>query len=200
MNATTQRSGRPKFTGITTYADPQGRFEFRHPWEWVRSTLDDDLDGVIVRPEDDDQATHFAVWVTALPVSVVADDLEDLKAGFDEGLRGLTDLTVEHSREDTYNNIVKVERTITFTEDGVRRKRRVWAMYADTWQYIVSFQGSTVDEFAYWLPMGNYCFTAFQLPLALWFATDPSTSEPADTEEAGLDAAGDRPTANGSTG
>ena len=37
-------------------------------------------------------------------------------------------------------------------------------MYADTWQYLVAYQGATVEEFHYWLPMGNYCFTSFQLP------------------------------------
>ena len=55
-------------------------------------------------------------------------------------------------------------------------------MYADHWQYTVVYQGASVEEFAYWLPMGNYCFTAFQLPLALWFATDPAVR---DTSQAG---------------
>ena len=83
-------------------------------------------------------------------------------------------MSVEGSRDDTYNDIVKLERTLTFTDEGEVRKRRVWSMYADHWQFIVVYQGATVEEFHYWLPMGNYCFTSFQLPMALWFATDPA--------------------------
>lgn len=182
MSQEKTRTGRPRFTGIRSYDDPQGRFEFRHPSGWVRSTLDDDLDGIIVRPEPDDEATYFAVWVTRLDVSVVADDLPDLRAGFDDGLGRLADIAVEAGSENTYNNIVRLERTVTFTEDGATRKRRVWGLYADTWQYIVAFQGSTVEEFHYWLPMGNYCFTAFNLPQALWFATDPALAGPLDAD------------------
>ena len=39
---------------------------------------------------------------------------------------------------------------------------------------VVVFQGETPEEYHYWLPMGNYCFTSFQLPMALWYATDPA--------------------------
>lgn len=174
------RTGRPRFTGITTYRDDQGRFEFRHPWGWTRTDLEDDLEGIITLPEADDEATYFAIWVTPLEVSVVADDLDDLRDGFDEGLKALEDVQVEDTQDTTYNNIIKLERTLTFTEDGAVRKRRVWALYADKWQYLVVYQGSTVEEFHYWLPMGNYCFTSFNLPQALWFATDPTMAEKAE--------------------
>ncbi|MET0695263.1 MAG: hypothetical protein ABWY56_15125 [Propionibacteriaceae bacterium] len=170
------RSGQPRFTGVTTYTDALGRYEFRHPSDWFRADLDDGVDGVMVGPEPEDEATHFAVAVTDLGVGVVADDLDVLRAGFDDGLAALPDLQVESLRDDTYNDIVKLERTITFTDGNVTRKRRVWSLYADHWQFTVVYQGSSVAEFDYWLPMANYCFTAFQLPLALWFATDPVVS------------------------
>lgn len=178
MTGPKMRTGRPQFTGITTYRDEQGRFEFRHPWGWERSDLEDDRDGVIAQPEADDEASYFAVWVTKLELNVVADDLPDLRAGFDDGLSRLPDLVVEESTERTYNNIVKLERTVTFSEDGQTRKRRVWGLYANEWQFVVAFQGSTVEEYHYWLPMGNYCFTSFNLPQALWHATDPSLVKP----------------------
>jgi hypothetical protein len=183
MNAPA-RTGRPRFTGVHTHHDPQGRFEFRHPWGWVASDLDDDLDGIIVRPEADDEATYFAIWLTALEVSVTADDLPDLKAGFDDGLARLQDVQIEESTDNVYNNIVKLDRTLTYTENGFTRKRRVWGLYADYWQYVVAFQGSTVEEYHYWLPMGNYCFTSFNLPQALWFATDPKVYQRPDPEDA----------------
>jgi len=168
------RTGRPRFTGVTTYADPDGRYEFRHPSDWFRDRLADDLDGVIVGPDRADQATHFAVAVRDLGVAVTAEDLSLLRDGFEEGLAALPDVSVEAVADTTYNDIVKVERTLTFTDEGEVRKRRVWSMYADHWQFIVVFQGATVEEFHYWLPMGNYCFTSFQLPMALWYATDPA--------------------------
>ncbi|HEU5486811.1 MAG TPA: hypothetical protein VFU98_18040 [Microlunatus sp.] len=170
------RTGRPRFTGVTTFSDRQGRYEFRHPSDWFRTGLDGDLDGVITGPDPDDDATHFAVVVTDLGVAVTAADLDLLRDGFDRGIAELADVVIESSSENTYNDIVKVERTLTFSDQGETRKRRVWSMYADHWQFTVLFQGATVEEYAYWLPMGNYCFTAFQLPLALWFATDPSVS------------------------
>ncbi|SDE42967.1 hypothetical protein [Auraticoccus monumenti] len=182
MSGPGARVGRPRFSGITTFTDEDGRYEFRHPSGWVRSDLDLDLDGVIVRPEVDDESTYFAVAVTDLGVAVLAEDLETLRAGFDDGVAQLPDVVVEASSDTTYNNIVRLERTFTFSEDGATRKRRVWALCADRWQFVVAFQGSTVEEFAYWLPMGNYCFTAFQLPHALWFATDPAVSTGPDAQ------------------
>lgn len=177
MNERPARTGRPRFTGVTTFTDPQGRYEFRHPSDWFRSELDGDRDGVIVGPDRDDEATHFAVAVIDLGTAVTAADLDLLRDGFDHGIAELADVSIENSRDDLYNDIVKLERTLIFSDEGETRKRRVWSMYADHWQYTVLFQGSTVEEFAYWLPMGNYCFTAFQLPMDLWFATDPSVRD-----------------------
>ncbi len=167
------RSGLPMFTGITTYRDPLGRFSFRHPSDWIRDDLADDREGLIIRPEPDDQDTYFAVWVSPLEERVVADDLPDLRRGFDDGLQALPDAAVESSHEDLYGNIIKLDRLVTFTEAGATRKRRVWGMYVDTWQVLISFQGSVPGEYDYWLPMGNYCYATFELPEALWFATDP---------------------------
>jgi len=173
MTSQPVRSGRPHFTGVTTFTDSLGRYEFRHPSDWFRTTLEGGLDGVMVGPEPAETETHFAVAVSDLQVGVTADDLAVLRDGFDDGLAALPDLAVESSSDDLYNDIVKLERTLTFGEDGVARKRRVWSLYADHWQFTVVYQGATVEEFHYWLPMGNYCFMTFQLPMALWFATDP---------------------------
>ena len=155
MNEAKVRTGRPRFTGVHTYDDPQGRFQFRYPWDWEESELDDDLDGVIVRPEVDEDATYVAIWAKALETSVVAEDLPELKSGFDQGLLQLPDAEILKAEENTYNNIVKVEREFTFTEDGHTRKRRAWALYADYWQFLVVFQGATVEEYEYWLPMAT---------------------------------------------
>jgi len=174
MRERPERTGRPRFTGVATYTDRLGRYEFRHPSSWFRAELDGDREGVIVGPDRDDEATHFAVAVTDLGVAVTADDLAVLREGFDHGIAELADVSIENSRDDLYNDIVKLERTLTFSDEGETHKRRVWSMYADHWQFTVVYQGASVEEFAYWLPMGNYCFTSFNLPLSLWFATDPA--------------------------
>lgn len=200
MTMREELDGLPAFTGITTYRDPQGRFEFRHPSGWICSELDNDLDGVIVRPEEEEQSTYFAVWISSLDERVVAADLPELKAGFDAGLAQLADLKVESGSEATYGNIVKVERVLSFSENDSAtkpaelapgnsatkpaepapekhtRKRRVWGMYVDTFQVVVVFQGASEKEYDYWYPMGNYCFAMFKIPDELWFATDPEVN------------------------
>jgi hypothetical protein len=180
MSTREELDGLPAFTGITTYRDPLGRFEFRHPAGWTRSELDDDLDGIIVRPEEEEQNTYFAVWISSLPQSVSARDLPELKEGFDDGLAQLPDAQIESGEEQTYGNIVKVERVVSFTENGETRKRRVWGMYVDTFQMVVVWQGRSVKEYDYWYPMGNYCFSMFKIPDELWFATDPEVNSAAD--------------------
>ena len=177
MTVRPTRTGRPQFTGVTTFTDRDGRYEFKHPSDWFREDLDDGLDGVIVGPDRADEATHFAVAVRDLGLAVTAADLPPLREGFEDGLGRLADVVVEASTDDTYNDIIKLERTLTITEDGETRKRRIWSMYADRWQFTVVYQGATVEEFHYWFPMGNYCFTSFQLPLALWYATDPEVRD-----------------------
>ncbi len=167
------RTGLPLFSGVTTYRDEQGRFAFRHPSDWTCEELADDREGVISRPEPEDQDTYFAVWIAPLEMGVVAEDLEELRKGFDDGLAKLPGLTIESASENTYGNIVKLERQLTFTDGSAVRRRKVWGMYVDTWQLVVSYQGSTIEEYDYWLPMGNYCYATFELPEALWFATDP---------------------------
>lgn len=167
------RSGLPSFTGVTTYRDPEGRFEFRHPSDWERAELADDRDGVIVRPEVDDPDTYFAVWISSLPEPVIAADLSELQRGFDDGLARLADARVESATETTYGEIVKLDRVLTFSDGGEKRKRRVWGMYVHAWQVLVIWQGSDEHEYDYWYPMANYCFSLFRLPDELWFLTDP---------------------------
>lgn len=167
------RSGRPQYTGLTTYQDPLGRFEFKHASDWYRDQLTDDREGAIFLFEKGVTDSYFAAWVTDLGERVRSTDLETLREGFDSGLSQLSDLRVDHSEDDLFGNIVRLERRYTFTEDGETRKRRVRAVYADRWQIVLVFQGATEDEYAYWEPMGNFAFTRFDLSQALWFLADP---------------------------
>jgi hypothetical protein len=131
---------------------------------------------VLFSPEAENPQTWFSVWVSRLDANVVAEDLEDLQLGVDEGLAQLADCKIELSSEEPLGNLIKFERIFTFREDDVIRKRRMWIMYVDTWQMVVTYQGATEEEYEYWLSMGNHSFHHFTIPEALWFATDRDLS------------------------
>lgn len=166
------REDPPRFRGVTTYRDPLGRFSFRHPSTWYRFDLDQDREGVLFSPEEKDPQSYFAAWVSKLDEHVVAEDLDTLREGIEEGLSRLANCQVEARADETLSNLIKFERIYTFDDGGTVRKRRVWILYVDTWQIVLVFQGETPEEYRYWLSMGNYCFATFELPQELWFATD----------------------------
>ena len=43
------------------------------------------------------------------------------------------------------------------------RKRKQWLLYVDIWLIVLTWQGSSPEEYEYWLPMGNYAFATFNL-------------------------------------
>ncbi|HET9224601.1 MAG TPA: hypothetical protein VFO07_18960, partial [Roseiflexaceae bacterium] len=138
--------------------------------------LEDQREGKMASPEPENPQTWFSVWISPLKLSVVAEDLDDLKDGVDEGLSQLPELRIESASDEALNNLIKFERIYTFREGEESRKRRSWLLYIDTWLMVVTYQGANEEEYAYWLPMGNYCFFRFELPEALWFATDRDLS------------------------
>jgi hypothetical protein len=190
----------PKFTGITTYADPQGRFTFRYPTDWhafdikevagegERQSPDTSAvesppapvqalvirEGLGVVPNPDDPDTLLTAWVAPLEEHVIAEDLDDLKAGVDAGLAELEDCHVEASSDTVLGNLIKFERIYTFRDPatGATRKRKQWLLYVDEWLMSLTWQGSSPEEYQYWLAMANQSFFSFNIPEALWFATD----------------------------
>ena len=189
----------PKFTGTTQYRDPLGRFSFWYPTDWTvfeisqgvpktrgkkskarvaaakRATEENPLpvrEGFGAAPSPDDPHTSVSCWVSPLPEKVVAEDFAELKQGVDEGFKALAGCTVELAQDDLLGNLVKFERVYTFSEGGEVRKRRQWLLYVDTWLMSLTYQGSSPEEYKYWLAMANYSFQTFQLPEALWYATD----------------------------
>jgi len=161
----------PRFTGVTTYQDPKGRYSLRFPTDWQRYDLEG-REGIRYAPRTDDPDTWFTAWVSKLEEKVVAEDLDDLKAGVQEGLEQLTDCVVASESDVVLGNLIKFERIFTFRENGAIRKRTVWLLYVDVWLISLTWQGSSEEEYEYWLPMANYAYATFNLPEALWFATD----------------------------
>ena len=123
-------------------------------------------------PQGEEPTTWFAIWSTRLEHAVVAQDLDLLHEGVEEGLLQLPGLHVESSSDDPFDNLIRFERIYTFEEDGVVRKRRVWMTYVWKWLFTLVAQGETVEEFHYWRMMLNDFFDAFDLAPELWFASD----------------------------
>jgi hypothetical protein len=161
----------PRFRGVTTFRDRLGRFSLRVPSDWQRFDLEG-KDGIRVAPAGDHPDTWFTASIEELPLQVVAEDLDDLKRGVDEGLAGFADCAVEEQSETIFGNLIRFERRFSFAENGVIRERRFWLLYVDKWLISLVWQGSTVEDYEYWLPMANYAYATFEIPNALWFATD----------------------------
>lgn len=196
-NSSATSADTPKFTGVSTYQDPVGRFSVRYPDDWQRFEIKESVpkkrrrsarlamakkarednplpvrEGFGVAPDPDDPHTTFTAWVSPLSTSVVAEDIEELRLGVDAGLAQLAGCTVERASEDVISNLIKFERVYTFQDGDAVRKRRQWLLYVDTWLMCLTWQGSNPRAYQYWLAMVNYSFHTFELPHALWFATD----------------------------
>ncbi len=162
----------PKFTGIETYPDRLGRFTVRFASDWHKFDLDHGKDGVLVSPSATNTATYVAVWVDKLDFQAVAEDADDLSEAFDKGLKQLTEVSILESENLVIGNLVKLERFYTFREDGIIRKRKVWAMYVADWLMVLTYQGETIEEWDHWYAMANQSFFHFVIPPELFYATD----------------------------
>jgi hypothetical protein len=179
----TQRPARPQWTGVDTYADPLGRFTFRFPSDWHRFELDHNLEGVLFAPAQFEPQTFISAWVRKLDTNVVLEDQPLLREGVAEGLAQLGELEIESEDDSAYGNLLKFERIYTFHDGSATRKRKVWIMYVDKWQIVLTYQGESPEEYEYWLPMGNYAFFHFNIPQELWFATDRDLNQPSPLAE-----------------
>jgi hypothetical protein len=168
------RPALPKFTGVDTFSDIHNRYQFRYPTDWRRYEIDGKPNSVLFSPYGDQESprTFISAYASTLDFEVVAEDLEDLKAAVGEGLAQFADVTIERQSDDAYGNLLKFERTFTFVEDGVTRKRRTWILYVATHQIVFTYQGETAEDYEYWLPMGNTMFFHTKIPDSFWFATD----------------------------
>ncbi|MCL5947292.1 MAG: hypothetical protein M1298_04670 [Chloroflexi bacterium] len=162
----------PRFYGVDTYWDRLGRFSFRYASTWARFDIEG-KDGVMFVPDTNDPQTHLSGWVEDVTHHVVAEDLEVLREGIEEGLAQLPDCQVEERQDDVINNMVRFVRIFTFRDAENVRKRKAYILYADNWLITLLFQGASPEEYDYWLAMMNYSFATMKLPDELMFLTDP---------------------------
>ena len=164
---------RPRYKGIKTFRDPQGRYLFRYPAGWHVHELADGRDGVLVSPEAEDPKTWFSAWASELPDIVTAADMDVLREGVDEGLYQLPRMQLFSSAEQAFGNLLRFERVYSFSENGAVRWRKVWMLYVYRWVVALIAQGETSEEYDHWSIMFQGCFDSFDLAPTLWFASDP---------------------------
>jgi hypothetical protein len=209
----------PKFTGVIVHRDPRGRFAVRYPTGWYTFEIRDEAplagedaaappaapaaaapaarEGFGFGPDPTDRHTVFTVWAAPLGEGVVAEDLEDVRQGVDEGLRALPDCAVETGSERVLGNLLRFERIYTFRDDATGgapavRKRKQWLLYVDRWLLCLTWQGASAGAYEHWFAMANQSFLTFEIPQALWFSTDrallatlPPAGEPGEPGEPG---------------
>ncbi len=171
------RPATPRFTGVDTFSDVQGRYQFRFPTDWVRYELEGHPEGIMFSPYAYQEApkTFISAYVVPLEFEVTAEDSDDLSSAVLEGLQQFEGLQIEHQADDAYGNLLKFDRTFTFREDresDAVRKRHTWILYVGKWQIVFAYQGESAEDYTYWLPMGNTMFFHIKIPDSFWFATD----------------------------
>jgi hypothetical protein len=171
----------PKFTGVDTYKDRLGRYTVRYPSDWHRFDLDSGLDGQLFSPSATNTDTYVASWAQDLEFDVEAKDLDDIVKAFDKGLESLENCQILESNDAVIGNLIKLERFYTYDDNGVTRKRKVWAMYVSHWLMVLTYQGETVEEWEHWYAMANQSFFHFIIPMELWFAADRDLNQKGKT-------------------
>jgi hypothetical protein len=162
----------PKFVGIDTFRDHLGRFTVRYPSDWQLFDIDFGRDGKLFSPSATNTHTYVAVWVDKLDFTADGSDAPALAKAFNQGLNQLSDCTIIEQDDVVIGNLIKLERFYTFNDNGVIRKRKVWAMYVAQWLMVLTYQGETVEEWEHWYAMANQSFHHFVIPPELFFAMD----------------------------
>jgi hypothetical protein len=145
--------GTPAFYGLEMYADKEWGFEFWFPVDWHKLTFADGRNGIIVAPVADDPGNSFSVEVKNMGVKVSKSYVDDLYAGFIEGLGKLPDCHIDWQDRWVIGALIGLEAKYTFTEAGQTRKRWIRLLYEGKRQFHVIAQGATVEDYAYWEPM-----------------------------------------------
>lgn len=142
----------PAPAGKALHQDARWRFEFWYPADWRRFSLTEERQGVLYAPDSADLAASFSVEVKDLGLRVRAKDLDDLQAGFRDGLRTLTECQVEMEERWSAGHLIGLEARYTFREQGALRKRWVRLIFAGRRQFHLIAQGASPAEYEHWLP------------------------------------------------
>jgi hypothetical protein len=148
------------------YVDEKGGYAVWLPSDWYQFEMTGDHAGWIFSPYKDNTDTCFACEKNVLDVEVSPADLDVLAEGFEAGIRSLQDVEIEEKKYETSKRAVMLQAKFTFTENGQRRKRWMKSMYWGEANLVVMAQGSTVEDYEYWLPMLFNAMHTYELGIA----------------------------------
>ena len=147
----------PSFTGLLLHREPRLGYSFFVPDGWHRQDVEGavglESPTVMYVPSLDDSLTGFSVEGRDLGLEVTSDDFPSLQAGFLSGLRKMPRSRLESHEGESIGPLITLEARHTFRDGSVTRKRWVRLLYQRSIQVRLIAQGSTVEEFDYWLPM-----------------------------------------------
>lgn len=141
----------PAFKGLTWHRNQY--YSFFVPMDWQRFDWPDGREGVLFAPSADDPLTVLAVELRDLGLEPTADDIDDLKAGFYDGIQALPDAHIEAEDFWHIGGTICIEAKYTYTEGDAQRKRWVRQFYHETRQIAITAQGASIEAYDYWLPM-----------------------------------------------
>jgi hypothetical protein len=148
-----ERPPKPHFTGVRKCIHPTGGFRFWVPMEWVQFPEEKGHEALVFAPNSDTIETSFIAEKHNLPIKVVPGDAKTLRAELHESLQKLPGIEIESQSESVEKNIMMVEARYTWMDNETRRKRWLRIIYSGKHELVMIAQGSTPEEFEYWLPM-----------------------------------------------
>jgi hypothetical protein len=153
----------PVYYGLTKYTDNKGGYGVWLPNDWHQFNMTGDHNGWVFSPYPDNTDTCFACEKNVLEIEVSPQDVDVLAEGFEAGILSLPDVEIEEKKYEKTKKGVILEAKFTFTENGQRRKRWVKSLYWGEANLVLFAQGSTVDEYEYWLPMLFNAMSSYEL-------------------------------------
>ena len=142
---------KPIFKGLTWYRDQH--YSLFVPTETPSAKWPDGREGVLFQPDVEDNQTLLGVEVKELDITFSADDQNDLKEGFLEGIEALTDCTLEEEKNWVVGDTICLEAKFTYLEAERKQKRWIRVFYKNNRQITLIAQGSSEEAFAYWMPV-----------------------------------------------
>ena len=154
----------PAFTGLAVHREPRYRCSLLIPDGWRKLPLESERgEGVVWRPDREDEATSFSLEGRDLGLVVGPRDLRALRSGFVKGLRQLPDCALELEEAEAVGQLITMEARLTFREGEARRQRWIRLLYHDRVQLRLIAQGSSPEQFEHWEPMFYHVMRTLRL-------------------------------------
>lgn len=149
----TQKRKGPVYTGMRKHKDSEAGFSIWLPSDWHRTDMTGEHHGVIYSPYPNDINTCFAAEKKILDYKVTAEDVPAMRKSFEQALNEMPGVEIEMTDVTVTKTLIIFEAKFTFLEGEQRRKRWLRNVYWEEGQLILIAQGSTAEEYDYWLPM-----------------------------------------------